>query len=189
MLVGELSKDINDEIIFSEFDAETAYQKSLANVKDIYDGKALESIELMTPFLALSDQLSSCTPVQAQVIYSDISKGYSLISQIYGKAIFDRDNAKTELDNAQGACYLEEFPKYVAEMKSKGIIIKDTDASRTHYLNSHDRVINAKHKVDFYEAYSITVKGWQSKLYADMTNARNLVYAKRYNDDLSGKAN
>jgi hypothetical protein len=195
MRVGDLNFEPapdNSNVLLSEMDLQTMYEQTLTRVREVFEngGRDAEfAIEVLAPFLNASEELSSCTPIQAQIIYSKISKGYSVVASLYGKAQFDRNVAIANFKAIRGVYYLEEFGKYVAEQKIKGLVIKDTDASREHYLNTQDAVAQAKMKVDFYDALVATIEGWKSKLYSDMGNAKNLVYAKRYSDDLSTRAN
>lgn len=180
------------EILLSEVDLASMYEQTLVRVREVFENGGTDAefaIESLAPYLNASEELSSCTPMQAQIIYSQISKGYSLVAGLCGKAEFDRNVAITNFKSIRGVYYLEEFAKYMKEQKAKGLSIKDTDASREHYLNTQDTVIQAKMKIDFYDALVTTLNGWKSKLYSDMGNAKNLVYAKRYSDDLSTRAN
>ena len=179
-------------VILSESDMHTLYEQALIRVREVFEDGGTDAafaIEAIAPYLNASEDLSSCTPMQAQVIYATISKGYSLVSGLCAKAQFDRNVAVTNSDRICGRYYLEEFAKYVADQKNKGLTIKDTDASRKHYLNTQDEIIQAKMKIDFYDALVATMTGWKSKLYSDMGNAKNLVYAKRYSDNLPTTAN
>lgn len=195
MRLEDLNTEPTEEVsnvLLSEMDLQSMYEQTLVRVRDIFEHGGAEAefaIGALAPYLNASEELSSCTPIQAQIIYSRISKGYSVVASLYGKAQFDRNVAIANFKSIRGIYYLEEFGKYVAEQKSKGLTIKDTDASREHYLNTQDAVAQAKMKVDFYDALVATIEGWKSKLYSDMGNAKNLVYAKRYSDELSTRAN
>ena len=179
-------------VLYSEVSAQIAYENTLVRVQEAFqeggDVAAL-SVEAMAPYLNASAELSACSPAHAQVIYSKLSKGYEIASTLHSKAVLDRNAATTNYKAIRGQFYLERFPLYVQAMKAKGIAIKDTADTKEHFLNTQQEVIDAKERVDFGEALVTLIDGWRSKLYSDMTSAKNLVYNKRYSDQLSTAAN
>lgn len=192
--LDDLGFDNNEDpaILYSEVSAQIAYQNTLVRVTEAFqvggDIAAL-SIEAMAPYLNASSELSACSSAQAQVIYSKLSKGYEIAATLHSKAVFDRNAATTQYKAIRGEFYLERFPAYVQAMKAKGIAIKDTADTKEHFLNTQQEVIDAKERVDFHEALVTLIDGWRSKLYSDMTSAKNLVYNKRFSDQLSTAAN
>lgn len=182
----KLSELDPNTVLMDEFDAQSAYNKALVHVKGIYHGQhsADETIDILAPYLNMSAELSACSTARAQILYSQIAKGFEIASVLYSKAQFDLSQAQSELKATRAMYYLEKFPLYVQEMKAKGINIKDTDASREHYLNLQDEILAAKEKVDFFDAFVTACEGWKSKLFSDMTNARNTSNQKRYSDNL-----
>lgn len=192
--IADMGFDNNDDpsVLYSEVSSQIAYDNTLVRVKDIFAGggeEAMRGVEALAPYLNASNDLSACSPAQAQVIYTKLSKGYELVSTLHSKAVFDKNTASTNLKSVRGKFYLECFPAYLQAMKAKGVTIKDTDASREHFLNIQQDVIEAKEQVDFFEALSSLLEGWKTKLYSDMTSAKNLVYSKRFADQLSTSAN
>jgi hypothetical protein len=196
MIIGDLTYEPTEpttsSVLLSEMDLTHVYEQTLVRVREVFENGGTEAefaVEMLAPYLNASEELSSCTPMQAQIIYSQISKGYSLVANLCGKAEFDRNVAISDYKSIKAMYYLEKFAGYLAEQKAKGLSVKDTDASREHYLNMQEAVIQAKMKVDFYDALVTTISGWRSKLYSDMGHAKNSAYARRYTDSLSGMAN
>lgn len=182
----ELSQKDNNAI-FSEQTHQNNYQKCLTDIRNnfsVYNKEIDEDLDKLLPFLALDDRLEQCNGSEAMIVYCEISKGFQVASYLYGKTQFNLNKANSEYKAVRGKHYLERFPNYVNQMKNVNMAIKDTDAAREHYLNQADDVLQAKEKVDFLTAYSITLDGMKNKLFSDMTHARNICYQKRYMDQL-----
>jgi hypothetical protein len=194
--VGDLDSQVSEHgepgVIYSEIEIQKTYDDTLQQFRSAFahiNNDAILVIETLAPYLNMSEDLSACNASQAQVLYSKLSKGYEVISTLYSKAVYDKNTSLSQWKALRGRCYLEVFPLYLLEKKEQGITIKDTDASREHYLNTHEEVLEAKKQADFFDALVTTLDGWKSKLYSDLTTARNLMYSKRFSDNLSSIAN
>jgi hypothetical protein len=184
----------NDDpsVLYSEMTTQSAYENTLAKVREVFvpGGEGImNSVEAMAPYLAASADLSVATPAEAQVLYSKLSKGYELCSTLHSRAVFDKNAATTNFKALRGKYYLERFPAYVQAMKAKGVVIKDTADCKEHFLNTQEEIISAKEQIDFHEAVETLLQGWKSKLYSDMTTAKNLTYNQRFTGQLSSEAN
>lgn len=178
---------MKNNVLVSEFTLQEAYDNSLKGLSEVFDGEksAAVAVELMAPYLSATNGLEMCNASQAVVLYNTISKGYELITTLHGKAVYDLNKANSKLKAIRGRYYLENFRAYVIQKKAEGIDVKDTEASREHYLNTVPEIVATKEKVDFYEAFLSTIEGWKVKLYSDMNHARNIAYSKRFTDQLS----
>lgn len=191
--LGDMGFDHNEDpsVMYSEVSTQTAYENTLSKVRQVFvqgGDEIMHSVEALAPYLAASNELSTANPTQAQVLYSKMSKGYELCSTLHSRAVFDKNSAITNFKAIRGKYYLECFPAYVQSMKAKGVVIKDTADCKEHFLNTQQEVIDAKERVDFFEAVETLLQGWKSKLYSDMTSAKTLVYSKRFADQLSTSA-
>ena len=161
--------------------------ENITNIKE--QAVHVAHIESLHYYIAAAEKVSTVNETSAPALLATLSEGLAKVSSALASATYHYKNAKVDLKKVEGIYYLEKYPMYIKQMLDKGEKVKDTEAARTHFLNTQEEVIMAHRKVAEFEAIHEQLDGWKLNLIMSISAAKAVVYGNRVSDSLSSYAN